>query len=283
MKPINDDLRKKAFSRAGFFTLIPMLLVGVLVWSGMRNGVVNDEIDSEKFTKMERELTSANEVIDSIITLQNTMDNMFESRNTLEKDYIKVFDKDSSSISEERDLLQAQEKKIKDFLNTKQENSESLLRPIIVQYDKRLKLSQKIWKGYTGGSNDKAEVERLNKKIDGLNEENSKLKEKCNSSVPEIINLQNQIVQLNRDKEGLNSNLSALKGFIGTHINQMNGLRIDLGPKIDDIPEIVNKGNDKKISDEERRKVDNLIREIQSTISDMKNKLDLLDSNKSRY
>ncbi len=283
MKPINDDLRKQAYSRAGFFTLIPMLLIGVLVWSGMKNGVVNNDTNCKEIERAKTELKTANEVINSIVSLQGTMEEMFEAREILEEKYKKAFDEDPSRTSDEKSALEENENAIQNFLNIQQKESDTILRTIITQWDTELKLGTRIWTDYTGGSDDEAEMAKLEQENEKLKKENQFLEQKNRDAGPTNSRLENKISQLEGDKEELNSKLGSLKNLIGTHVNQMNGLRIDLGPKIDDIPEIVNKGNDKKISDEERRKVDNLIREIQSTISDMKNKLDLLDSNKSRY
>ena len=99
MKPMNDAIRKQEFFKAGFFTLIPMLLVGCLVWGGMRGeGHVKIEGDYTKIISNARDsINHVYDLLEKIKYHKDTIEGMMEKRGILQQYYLTAIEKDTIS------------------------------------------------------------------------------------------------------------------------------------------------------------------------------------------
>lgn len=280
MKPINNDLRKQAFTRAGFFTLVPMLLVGILVWSGMRNVEENESSKNEELVKMKSNLEQVKKPITKIVFLQDTLTKMFEKKRDLEEKYKEAFLQDPSLISDEKAALEKSEENIEDFLKSQDEKNDSILGPILNQYDVELRLSKKIWRDCLSDLGDDEVVEELKKELKNYKEELDDLRRKDASSSN---SLQNKISQLEGVNANLNSSQGKIKNIILTHLNQMKNSNNSLALMINDIKKNMVEAGDEKLSKEEWRTIYEQTMNIIRTNGDVRSKLDYLENKVAEF
>jgi len=217
MKPINDLQRKQAFNRAGFFTMIPMVLVGVLVWAAMQNKEVGN--GNDETTKVKNELENLEQNFATISFLQDTVMDMFKHRATLDKEYNEAFKKDSTDVAVEDGNLDTFDNTTSSYLDRQvkksvDERSISIMSSTITQYKSEIALRRKIRKSGQWS----VLINKLEDKIDELEKENKELKNKidklennCKNTAPEIARLNNRITTLKDQIKGLENNKGDLK------------------------------------------------------------------------
>jgi len=238
MKPINDEQRKQAFTRAGFFTFIPMFLMGILVWGGMQNEAGNCEDCTEEKAKIEADLKESTNFIGIVSSLQDTVADMFEVRIALEDKYKKAFDKDSSLVAEESEALDNHDGKIESYLDAqrskvKTKDNNQIIASLITGVKREIELKQKIRKNRIGVTKEDAEFTKLTEKFIQAQEKIDRLDNENDDFAPVIAELRMEKAQLLVDKEGLGNKNKDLQNKIDGLMNSQAEFLTTLVNKLD--------------------------------------------------
>ena len=210
---MNDDARKGAMTKAAFFTLIPMLLVGCLVWSGMKGENENTKLVSEKYAKIESDLTKKNTLLSLLSDYQDSIRNMMDQRLVLEDKFIKAYKEDSLNTVSESAQLNDFENKIKIYLTKASDEIRSvdvnnIASAMFVRSRKELELCQKNWLAVASNPSFVSDDDTGKKQI---------LKEKVANSEEKIRKLEHEKRMMELKQEGTRNQKSDsdnLKGEI---------------------------------------------------------------------
>lgn len=200
MKPMNDTIRKQAYTRAGFFTLIPMFIVGVLVWSGMKNGSNLRQVTSEEVEILKDSIASVNKILAFTTTVQNSFIELMDKRDSMERVFKKAFITDSLNVTKEEGDLVSAEQEIREYLNQQRKNipkheSSMILDKMLTQFQYQSELKKKLRSNFIGNKNDSVEDDNITELEDEIENLKDKLKLKSydnRDSKTEIRDLKNK-------------------------------------------------------------------------------------------
>lgn len=221
MKPMNDDARKGAITKAGFFTLIPMLLVGCLVWGGMK-GEGNNKT-SKSFNKVIKDsrdsISSVYGLLETSKFHRDTVQKIMLKRKDLETKYYEAFSNDMNTDKPSNDdlakcltELETLEQSAKNFLDTEisKIKNDDIYQTVAYQFKtfhSDLNLCIENRKKYLTSFDSKDEqVAALEEKIKNLNVDLKDATRPCLDHVNDIADLENKVSKLERDSENNNRN-----------------------------------------------------------------------------